>query len=382
MPKVLRQRTEKPRLPLDKEIEADNFQVKKREELPNDPLSLEDELLIEQFAVDQRHPDEDLYEDIRPDFPELGKAAHELFATIDKLLAEEQDLGEAILEEVKEEEKNGKQRELTHQEDNSDIPHQLQSLFIQLGTFLARYRSGPMPKALKFIPKWENWEQLLLITEPERWSAGGMKEMTRIFTSANKFVLQRFLNLFLLPAVRANIAAHRKLKVHYFTALKTGIFKADAWLKAILFPLLMDQATLREAVIIGAVLSKSSIAPLIVAAAIVKLCSMFPAHRGWTPASCYIIGVLFNKKTSLPESAVEAGVQYFESFTQLENTLPVIWHTSLLIFVQRYKMSLSKGQRQRVRDIVRVQRHPAIREEILKELEFVDTSLINNGFLR
>ncbi|NWY75171.1 BYST protein, partial [Erithacus rubecula] len=126
---------------------------------------------------------------------------------------------------------------------------------------LSKYRSGKLPKAFKIIPALSNWEQILYITEPETWTAAAMYQATRIFSSNLKErMAQRFYNLVLLPRVRDDIAEYKRLNFHLYMALKKALFKPAAWFKGILIPLCESgTCTLREAIIIGSILSKCSI---------------------------------------------------------------------------------------------------------------------------
>jgi essential nuclear protein 1 len=40
----------------------------------------------------------------------------------------------------------------------------------KIGVVLKTYRSGKLPKAFKVIPMVQNWEDLLILTSPEKWS--------------------------------------------------------------------------------------------------------------------------------------------------------------------------------------------------------------------
>ena len=65
-----------------------------------------------------------------------------------------------------------------------------------------------------------------------------MFEATKIFISSlNAFKSKSFLEKILLPAVRKDIQTHKKLNYHYYYSLKKSFFKASAWFKGILFPL-------------------------------------------------------------------------------------------------------------------------------------------------
>ncbi|XP_073938308.1 bystin isoform X4 [Castor canadensis] len=126
---------------------------------------------------------------------------------------------------------------------------------------LSKYRSGKLPKAFKIIPALSNWEQILYVTEPEAWTAAAMYQATRIFASNLKErMAQRFYNLVLLPRVRDDIAEYKRLNFHLYMALKKALFKPGAWFKGILIPLCESgTCTLREAIIVGSIITKCSI---------------------------------------------------------------------------------------------------------------------------
>ncbi len=73
--------------------------------------------------------------------------------------------------------------------------------------------------------------------------------------------------------MRENIAQYKKLAVQLYMAIKKAIFKTSAFFKGFLLPLAED-ATAREAVIVGSILSKMSINALDSAAAVMKLVEM------------------------------------------------------------------------------------------------------------
>lgn len=84
----------------------------------------------------------------------------------------------------------------------------------KLGVVLKTYRSGKLPKAFKIIPMVSNWEELLFLTQPHKWSRHAVYEATKLFASnLNAKMAQRFYSLVLLPAVRENIAKFKKLAV-------------------------------------------------------------------------------------------------------------------------------------------------------------------------
>ncbi|NXD31597.1 BYST protein, partial [Spelaeornis formosus] len=230
---------------------------------------------------------------------------------------------------------------------------------------LSKYRSGKLPKAFKIIPALSNWEQILYITEPETWTAAAMYQATRIFSSNLKErMAQRFYNLVLLPRVRDDIAEYKRLNFHLYMALKKALFKPAAWFKGILIPLCESgTCTLREAIIIGSILTKCSIPVLHSSAALLKL-----AEMQYSGANSIFLRLLIDKKYALPFRVLDALVFHFLAFRSEQRLLPVLWHQSLLALAQRYKEDLSSEQKEALLELLKFHSHPQISAEIRREL--------------
>ncbi|XP_038605488.1 bystin [Tachyglossus aculeatus] len=230
---------------------------------------------------------------------------------------------------------------------------------------LSKYRSGKLPKAFKIIPALSNWEQILYITEPETWTAASMYQATRIFSSNLKErMAQRFYNLVLLPRIRDDIAEYKRLNFHLYMALKKALFKPGAWFKGILIPLCESgTCTLREAIIVGSILTKCSIPVLHSSAAMLKI-----AEMEYSGANSIFLRLLLDKKYALPFRVLDALVFHFLSFRSERRRLPVLWHQSLLTLAQRYKADLASEQKEALLDLLRLQSHPQLSPEIRREL--------------
>ena len=87
---------------------------------------------------------------------------------------------------------------------------------------------------------------------------------------------------------------YKKLAVQLYMAIKKAIFKTSAFFKGFLLPLAED-ATAREAVIVGSILAKMSINNLDSAAALMKLLEM-PYMVG----TGYFIKTILAKRYALP----------------------------------------------------------------------------------
>ena len=101
---------------------------------------------------------------------------------------------------------------------------------------------------------------------------------------------------------------------------------------------MQDNCTLREAAIVASVLARTKIPVLHSSAALLRI-----AEMDYSGPNSLFIRVLVDKKYELPYKVVDALVFHF---IRLSNTykasrrgdadkLPVLWHQSLLVFVQR-----------------------------------------------
>jgi len=278
----------------------------------------------------------------------------------------------------------------------SEIPPKVIEVFTKCGRLLSRYKSGPLPKPFKILPTLPSWPELLTSTRPESWTANAVFAATKIFVSAPPDVAQHFLNSVLLDRVKEDIYETKKLNVHLYNALKKSLYKPAAFFKGFLFPLVIENCTLREANIISSVLVRVSIPVLHSAAALLRLCEI-AAEQSMnvdteSAGACNIfIRVLLEKKYALPYKAVDALVFHFLRFrnskpakeggdTEIlgvrkgskqavrDNKLPVLWHQSLLAFAQRYKNDITEDQREALLDLLLVRGHKDIGPEVRREL--------------
>ncbi|CAE7901496.1 bysl [Symbiodinium sp. KB8] len=240
------------------------------------------------------------------------------------------------------------------------------TVYQEVGKFLKSYTHGKLPKAFKLIPKLKNWEEVLYLTDPEGWHPVAYYAATRIFASnLNAAMAQRFYNLILLPKVREDIQANKKLNYHLYTSLKKALYKPGAWYKGILLPLCEDgDCTLREANIISSVLVRVHVPQAHSSAALLKM-----AHMRYSGAMSIFIRILLNKKYALSSLVINALVEkHFAPFRNVPGPLPVIWHQALLVLAQRYKNSLTTRHKVILRDLMRVHTHRMITPEIRREL--------------
>ncbi|KAI1828658.1 Bystin-domain-containing protein [Xylaria intraflava] len=261
----------------------------------------------------------------------------------------------------------------------------------KIGLFLSRYKSGKLPKAFKILPTVPHWEDIIQLTRPDDWTPNAVLAATKLFVSSSPAVARQFLNMVLLEHVRDNIAETKKLNVHLFDALRKALYKPAAFFKGILFPLVESGATLREAHILSAVLSRVSIPVLHSGAALKGLCDIAAreasAGSEGGGATNVFIKTLLDKRYALPWQVVDSLVFHFLRFRNTDPAsvtedeamnmgeraatqakLPVIWHQTLLSFAVRYKNEISEDQRELLLDLLLTHGHHKIGPEIRREL--------------
>ncbi|KAG8631702.1 hypothetical protein KVT40_000842 [Elsinoe batatas] len=307
-------------------------------------------------------------------------------------------LAELILEKIAQheaaQEGNGVRLEDDHPEDAIELPAKVVEVYTQVGLILSRYKSGKLPKPFKILPTLPQWDTLLSITRPESWSANAYYEATKLFISSRPALAQAFLHDILLPKVREEQSDSKKINVHLYKSLKKALYKPACFFKGFLFPLVESgTCTLREAHVIGSVLTRVSIPVLHSAAALYRLCEVAAEQMSVNTeaggATNIFIRVLLEKKYALPFKVVDALVFHFLRFRAADpaldggdsmsgvtgpgakvqsQKLPVLWHQCLLAFAQRYKNDITEDQREALLDLLLVRGHRAIGPEVRREL--------------
>ncbi|KAI0430610.1 Bystin-domain-containing protein [Xylaria sp. FL1042] len=276
-------------------------------------------------------------------------------------------------------------------DDGFELSPKVVEVYTKIGLFMSRYKSGKLPKAFKILPTVPHWEDIIQLTKPEEWTPNAVFASTKLFVSAKPAVVRTFLNMVLLEHVRDNIAETKKLNVHLFDALRKALYKPAAFFKGILFPLVENNPTLREAHILSAVLSRVSIPVLHSGAALKGLCEIAAreasAGTEGGGATNVFIKTLLDKRYALPWQVVDSLVFHFLRFRNTDPAsvteadvmvtgeraatqakLPVIWHQTLLSFAIRYKNEITEDQRELLLDLLLSHGHHKIGPEIRREL--------------
>lgn len=275
-------------------------------------------------------------------------------------------LADLILDKLREkEEMEARAAEEAADPERAERNRKIAQVYGLVGTIMSRYRSGKVPKAFKVIPKQPNWQDLLYMTRPDEWSPAAVYVATRLLASnlSDKQVVN-FYNDILLPRCMEDIAENKKLNYHLYRSLGKAVYKPAAFSKGILFPVCEDRScSLRQATIIGSVLTKVSIPMLHSAAALFYITQM-----PYSAPNSIIITALLEKKYALPFRVVDAVVDSFLQMKSDSRSLPLLWHNSMLVFAQRYKTELTSEQKEKLKLLMRVHTHHSVTQEIRREL--------------
>uniref|UniRef100_A0AC34QEP1 Bystin n=1 Tax=Panagrolaimus sp. JU765 TaxID=591449 RepID=A0AC34QEP1_9BILA len=264
----------------------------------------------------------------------------------------------------------------------SSFPPEAVTLYTELGKILSRYRSGKVPLAFKNIALLNNWEEALELTCPDSWSSAAMLYATRMFTSTQKPArVQQFLSTILLPRIRDEIVAHKKLNTHLYHALYQATTKPAAFYKGIVLPLAESgNCTLTESVVVGSVILKKHIPPIHSCAAMFKLASV----NGTNFASgLYFLQILVRKRYALPYQVIDKMVEYFAQTASSNESLPLLWHRTFWLFVESYANDLSGDQITLLSLLTKEkQHHYYYSSEILHRLREAEQKLEKEGNTR
>lgn len=192
------------------------------------------------------------------------------------------------------------------------LPPKVISAYEKIGQILSTYTHGKLPKLFKVLPSLRNWEDVLFVTNPEKWTPHAVYEATKLFVSnlqANE--AQKFVEMVLLERFRTSIedSEDHSLNYHIYRALKKSLYKPGAFFKGFLFPLVDSHCSVREATIAASVLAKISVPVLHSSVALTQL-----VQRDFKPSTTVFIRVLIEKKYALPYQTLDELVFYFMRF--------------------------------------------------------------------
>ncbi|CAA7061225.1 unnamed protein product [Microthlaspi erraticum] len=366
-----------------KEALAQQKEIDDEENLENNPMSAVFAAAAAVTAVEEKKLKEEQEDDIadidnfdgkfeddsyQEDINEEDEKMFESFFV--KNAPPQRTLADIIIKKIKDNDADLAEEERPDPEIDPDIS----KLYKGVAKIMSEYTIGKMPKAFVLITKMQRWEDVLYLTEPEKWSPNAMFQATRILAHHLKeSQIQRFYRYVLLPRVREDIKKNKRLHFALYQSLKKALYKPAAFNRGILFPLCKSgTCNLREAVIIGSILEKCSFPMLHSCVALLGLADM--EYCGTTS---YFIKVFLEKKYCMPYRVLDALVAHFMRFVDEIRVMPVIWHQSLLAFVQRYKYELLKEDKEHLQTLLQRQNHHLVTPEIQRELKAISPSSVS-----
>lgn len=260
----------------------------------------------------------------------------------------------------------------TPEQSSTTLDQEIVDIYDKVALILSRYKSGKLPKAFKVIPNLKNWEQVLHLTRPETWTPNATHQAAKIFLGTfSPKLAARFLTLVILPKIRMDFEANKKLNPHYYETVALSISKPSAFFTGLLIPLCVDdRTTQKEAAIMASILKKMSIPVLYSAAALIKLTGL-PFYG---PRSI-IMRTMIDKKYSLPQTAISSLVDFIEKTSYLEANNSVLWQQLVLSLCEKYGCDLSLVDKQRVLESAGRLPHDPISSEIVFSLEKTNSIL-------
>ena len=128
------------------------------------------------------------------------------------------------------------------------------------GILLKVYRSGKIPKILKIIPLFENFEDLIWFTRPDRWSFHALFVISKIFVNKlNKFEMKRFLTLIFLPRFQECIFNNENFNCYLPLISKIANLKPKSFFTSIILPFFTNSnCSKKESVVLSLLLMKIS----------------------------------------------------------------------------------------------------------------------------
>ncbi|KAI8975180.1 Bystin-domain-containing protein [Mycotypha africana] len=212
-------------------------------------------------------------------------------------------------------------------------------------------------KAIKIIPSLSNWEEILLLTKPTKWSPRATFDVSKVFLNNVKAKqLKSYFQYVLLYLVRAHLHQNERLNYYLEKAISISIKSAPGlFIKGFLNPLIeSNSCTLKEATTIGCIIHKTRIPSSHICTALLSLTEQQPTAP--LPIHALIFAFLL-KKPTLDYRAINALVvryfscQKFSSFTTtttVPTVLPMTWYHSLYIFVKNYNVDMIPSHKKKL----------------------------------
>ena len=255
-------------------------------------------------------------------------------------------------------------KELSKTEKTNDP--KIRAMYKELGTVLKLHKSGKLPKAVNALAsqKIPDWLDLLFLSEPMNWSPNALLAVTKLFaqTSDDK-KCETFYGEVLLEYVEDALEKAKNLPPMLWKSLIAAARRPKCFIKGVLLPLSQSNCSQKEARIISLIVRKIKLPRDHANAFIIAIC-----QGDISLVRTIFIAGMVSRGQALAIQAIDAILNYFLRFDQVDDKLPLLWHQALLDFVQRYGVELLYEQRDHLEMLLQKHKHDKITPEILKFL--------------
>ncbi|KII70957.1 Bystin [Thelohanellus kitauei] len=133
----------------------------------------------------------------------------------------------------------------------------------------------------------------------------------------------------------------------------------------------MEDCSVKEAVVLSAVISRCHFPAIHLAAAMIKI-SRFE-YSGilirYKATNCIFMRFILQKRCTFPNKALDMLLEYFKAFENSQIEPSLIWHQILLLFVQNYISYFDEEKSTQIFSLIKVKKHYMISSVISDALK-------------
>ena len=218
------------------------------------------------------------------------------------------------------------------------------------GIILKVYKSGKIPKIIKIIPLFENFEDLIWYTRPDRWSTQALFIISKIFIKKlNNFETKRFLTLIFLPRLQECIFKKENLNLYIPFISKIANLNPKIFFSSIILPFFKSSnCCKKESVVLSLILLKISFQTKHISWGLIKL-----LKTSQNSSKFIILRTLLAKNYNFSYRLLDILVDFF--IKNKHRTKNVFFLKCYIIFLKNYSKFLSLEDKSRLPDIFQSQ---------------------------
>nr|UXY87148.1 bystin-like protein [Cryptomonas sp.] len=215
------------------------------------------------------------------------------------------------------------------------------------GILLKVYKSGKIPKILKIIPLFKNFEDIIWFTRPDRWTFQALFVVSKVFSrNLNNSQLKRFYSLIILPRLQECILKNEKISSHIHLIIRLARLDTKTFFSSILLPLFTSlSCTKKEAVVFSIIIMKISVQPKHIAWTLIQL-----LKTSQNSSKYIIIRVILSKNYNFSYRIMDNLVDYFVKNQEKINN--VYFLKCYITFLEKYYQFLSLEDKNRLPNLL------------------------------